>query len=83
MKIEYDSEMNSYFLHDGRLFSNVLDLVNYYRSHNLSEAFNNMDMMLRATVLKSNFYRVRYHYEGSDPVKYLTLRPGRKGLNVQ
>ncbi|KAI1724562.1 rhoGEF domain-containing protein [Ditylenchus destructor] len=76
MKIEYDNITQNYYLHDGRLFTNILDLINFYRSNSLSEAFNNLDTTLRATLLRTNLYKVLFDYDGNDPVKYLTLRRG-------
>uniref|UniRef100_A0A915DIR0 SH2 domain-containing protein n=1 Tax=Ditylenchus dipsaci TaxID=166011 RepID=A0A915DIR0_9BILA len=76
MKIEFCQENQQYYLHDGRMFDSIIELVNFYRANNLSEGFNNLDVTLKGTPLKGNIYRALHDYKGSTPFKYLSMAKG-------
>jgi hypothetical protein len=50
-------------------------LVNFYRSNNLSEGFT-VDTVLKGTPLKGNLFRAVSAYNRPDSSKYLSLNPG-------
>jgi len=76
MKIEVCEQSRQFYLHEGRRFDSILELVNFYRENNLAEGFTNLNTTLRGTILKGNVYRVLHEFHGRDDVKYLSLIPG-------
>ncbi|KAL3090558.1 hypothetical protein niasHS_005470 [Heterodera schachtii] len=77
MRLEYNAEMKKYHLNDMRFFDTMLDLINYFRVNNLSEAIHGLDVVLRGTPLKGTLYRAVAPFERTNGrAGYITLRPG-------
>uniref|UniRef100_A0A7E4VTD4 SH2 domain-containing protein n=1 Tax=Panagrellus redivivus TaxID=6233 RepID=A0A7E4VTD4_PANRE len=78
MKIEMAMEPTGikYYLHDGRLFDSVFDLIAYHRENTLAEGFEKINTVLTRTLLKTKTYRVLqdYKHPRADAAKYLELR---------
>ena len=78
-KVEFPGGLLKYYLHDGRLFSSIVDLVEYHRNNSLAEGFDKIDTKLMKTLLKTRVYRVvqDYKHQSNESSKYLELRRGQ------
>ncbi|KAE9553599.1 hypothetical protein FO519_003194 [Halicephalobus sp. NKZ332] len=78
-KVEFPGSTWKYYLHDGRLFSSIVELVEYHRKNSLAEGFDKIDTVLTRTLLKTRVYRVihDYKHQSNENSKYLELRKGQ------
>ncbi|CAB3399478.1 unnamed protein product [Caenorhabditis bovis] len=67
------------FLDEGYIFNSVVELVQYYREHNLIEIFQGLNTTLKYPYLHCKIFRAIHDYEATQPApegKFLSLRKG-------
>ncbi|CAD6189319.1 unnamed protein product [Caenorhabditis auriculariae] len=86
ISISYDGEVKhmvieqnrdqQYYLDEGYIFNSVVELVTYYREHNLIEIFNTLNTTLKSAYRECKLYRVIHDYDAPEDPKFLSLRKG-------
>ncbi|PAV65178.1 hypothetical protein WR25_20034 [Diploscapter pachys] len=74
MAIE-QNDGKQFYLDDGYNFDSIVELINYYRVHNLIEIFNTLNTTLKSAYRDCKIYKVIHDFEGSE-AKFLTIRKG-------
>uniref|UniRef100_A0A9J2PEQ3 Protein vav-1 n=1 Tax=Ascaris lumbricoides TaxID=6252 RepID=A0A9J2PEQ3_ASCLU len=68
---------NKVYLDESTMFSSVVELINYYREHNLRESFETLNTTLRQPYVVNRPYVAIHNFEATDP-NFLELVVGQK-----
>lgn len=74
-KVEHSAD-NRFYLDEITTFGSIVELINYYREHNLSESFETLDTTLRQAYIQNRPYVAIHNYEAPDP-NFLELIKGQ------
>ncbi|GMT33319.1 hypothetical protein PFISCL1PPCAC_24616, partial [Pristionchus fissidentatus] len=64
-----------FFLDETTTFPSIVELINYYREHNLRESFNALDTKLTKPHRECKTFKANHDYKATEP-KFLELRVG-------